>query len=135
MTDPRFDLSPLDPEADPAWKDRVSDAIMARVGQVAARSPLAPTPAHVDDPMAELLSLARPALLAASLIATLAMLQSGRRSRPVASSPAPAESSGRDAETQFPLASAVGLDGPWARWVEEGRSPSASEVLAAARGY
>ena len=135
MKDSRLDLSPLDPSVDKAWNARVSDAIMVRVEQLAAGTPLAPMSSHVIDPIAELLSLARPALLAASVIATLALLQSGRHSRPRASSPAPTESRVRDAETQFPVASAVGLAGPWARWVEEGRSPSAGEVLAAARGY
>lgn len=130
--DPRLDLSPLDPGIDPDWEGTLSDAIMSRVR---AGTPLSvSTAGETQDAIAALLSIARPALLAASILVTAAMVESSVHWRAEASSPS-TQSRSSNASSRFPLASAVGLVGPWASWVEENRSPSPAEVLAAARGY
>jgi hypothetical protein len=112
----RIDLTPLDPDRDPAWRRHLVQGVMARV---AGRAPARRRYDTVD----ELLRIARPALLAASVIAVAALL--GRRERHRSADIAP----------QFAVAEAMGLSGPLAGWVEQGRTPTAAEVLAALRGY
>lgn len=134
MKVPRLDLSPLDPRRDPEWQRRLGTSVMARVEEIGSHPPPSRRVVEAHDPVGDLLSLARPALIAASVIVTVCVAGNALRLRDRAPS-SPDAAYAPDAPRQFPLASAVGLEGPWARWVEEGHSPSASEVLAAARGY
>jgi len=128
--DTRLDLSPLDPDEDPAWRERVVRSVMSGlratpVPRVEARIPRA-------DGLAELLSLTRPALAAASLVAAAALIAVtvDARGRDDGTGRAARGAGGR-----FALAEAVGLPGPLAGWVEGGRAPSAAEVLSAVGGY
>lgn len=128
--DTRLDLSPLDPDEDPAWRERLVRSVMSQVR--AASAPRAQVPVSRADLLFDLLSLARPALAAASLAAAAALIAAGLGVRGRDGHAGPAASAQRD---RFAIAEAVGLPGPVAGWVEGGRAPSAGEVLAAVRGY
>ena len=72
MTDDRedaVDLTPLDPDSVPRAEDRFVDAVMARVS---ASAPSQPPSANPFDPFWGAWSLARPVLIAASVVIVIA---------------------------------------------------------------
>lgn len=128
--DTRLDLSPLDPDEDPAWRERLVGSVMSQVRT--APTPRARLGLSRADPVSDLLSLTRPALTAASIAAAAALIAVALSARGRDGHAGRAASAQDD---RFALAEAVGLPGPVAGWVEGGRAPSAGEVLAAVRGY
>ena len=135
-----FDLTPLDPERDRAWRERVVDRVMSAVREASpTQRATRPSPRAAARPAAralratsidDLLSLTRPALAAALLAAAVALVVTRRGTGSVQARPRAAAAGER-----FAVAEAVGLPAPVASWVESGRTPSTGEVLSAVGGY
>ena len=133
MSNRRLDLTPLDPDADPAWRERLVQTVMSTV-----RHSPRPTPDRYTIPawsagdiLSELLGLTRPALAVAFASAAVMIVLSGvatnARARGGRSDPPTAE--------RYAVAEALGMPDAVASWVEGARAPSAGEVVAAMGGY
>jgi hypothetical protein len=81
MDDDSIDLTPLDPDADPNAEDRFVSAVMAQIGHGPRRYPV---PA---DALWGAWSLARPVLIAASIVIAIAGVVIARARHPAASGP------------------------------------------------
>jgi hypothetical protein len=132
MTDEPLDLRQLDPDRDPAWRERIVHAVMTSVRQTSrdAPSPRAIAGPNAGDVLSEMLGMTRPALAVACASVVLVILVSvgterlGRRGRSEARAVQP-----------YAVAEALGMPEPLAAWVEGSRAPTAAEVLSTLGGY
>ena len=133
MTDHRLDLSPLDPERDPAWRERLVQAVMTPVRNSSRPGmELRPGPSwNRADLLSDLVALTRPALGLAFAAAAVMILVSGSV---VHGADQPRTSESPRVES-YDIAEALGMPQALASWVEGGRTPSTGELLATLRGY
>lgn len=128
-----IDLTPLDPDRDPAWREHLVRGVMTGVRSNARVLPDArPTPASSRrDTLSELLALTRPSLVitfaAAVMMIFVSSIRTSAVDRPRRSDASPVE--------RYAVAEALGMPGAVASWVEGGRAPSAGEVLGVLGGY
>ena len=112
MDTERVDLTPLDPAGDRLGYERLVRRIMDAAEPELARR------AREAGPLALLATWARPALTAAAVIAALAL---GVLTALERNGTQPAES----------MVDALGVPAPAADWLEEGREPTASDLVLA----
>lgn len=112
MEPERLDLSPLDPAVDQLAFERLVGRILDAAAPELARR------AREAGPLALLAGWARPTLAAAAVIATLAL---GALTALERTTVAPAAS----------VVEALGLPAPAAEWLEDGREPTASDLVLA----
>lgn len=128
-----LDLTPLDPDRDPAWRERLVETVMTSVRHdTRVLRELHFTPARMEESLlSDLLAFTRPALAAAFASAALI----------IAVSSVAASGSARREEVQsprvgrYPVAEALGMPEALASWVEGGRAPSTGELLSTLGGY
>jgi hypothetical protein len=115
MIDNPVDLSALDPAAGGVPEELVR-SIVARAGPELARR------ADRREPMAVLADWARPTFAAAAVLAAVSLLGFSL-----------ARQIGADPRLRW-VPEALGLPGPVAEWVTEGRSPTGDDLLLAMEG-
>lgn len=113
MEPERVDLSPLDPTTDRLRYERLVRRIVDAAGPELARR------AGEAGPLAVLGEWARPALTAAAIIAALALGALMATARGGGSAPPDT------------LVDALGVPAPAADWLEEGREPTAADLVLA----
>jgi hypothetical protein len=112
MDTERVDLSPLDPAEDRLGYERLVRRILDAAGPELARR------AGEAGPLALVAGWARPTLVAAAVIAALAL---GGLSALQRSGPEPVDS----------MVDALGVPAPASDWLEDGREPSADDLVLA----
>lgn len=110
--DSRFDLSSLDPSADPVRLTRSIAAVMARSGSELARRRAA------GSVLGQLAWWERPMLIAAAILGLAAL-----------STLALVEPGGLPAEAETTWSSAMGVPSHLTDWVERGQAPSLESAL------